>query len=192
LEPLAALPPGLTVETLERPAERRLGPWLLALALGLLALDGIAALALSGRLSAGRAARGAAAATLVLVVLAAPWPGAAQAPDEGELLRAATETVLAYVQTGDPRVDAVSRAGLTGLSRALFARTAIEPGEPVAVDLERDDLAVFPFLYWPITEGQRLPSDAAYARLNDSTRRSPRRTTIGRRRRSCSESPCGL
>ena len=40
----------------------------------------------------------------------------------------------------------------------------------MAVDLEADDLALFPFLYWPITESQRMPSDAAYAKLNDFLR----------------------
>jgi hypothetical protein len=168
LAPMAALPAGVVVEALERPAETRLGPWLLALALALLAVDVLATLALSGRLGAPRAARAAAAAALALA-LALPGQGRAQG-EEAELLRAANETVLAYVETGNARVDAVSRAGLLGLSQALFARTAIEPGEPVAVDLERDDLAVFPFLYWPVVEGQRMPSDAAYARLNDFLR----------------------
>jgi hypothetical protein len=67
-------------------------------------------------------------------------------------------------------VDETSRAGLVGLSRALFDRTAIEPGEPMAVDLETDDIALYPFLYWPVTEGQATPSDAAYAKLNDFLR----------------------
>ncbi len=168
LAAMAELPAGVTVEALERPDETRLGPWLLAVALGLLALDVLATLALSGRLGTRRAAKAAAGALLAVVLIA---PDAVWAQDaEAELLRAANETVLAYVETGNLRVDAVSRAGLTGLSRALFARTAIEPSEPVAVDLERDELAVFPFLYWPITEGQRVPSDAAYAKLNDFLR----------------------
>ena len=78
--------------------------------------------------------------------------------------------MLAYVVTGNPRVDALSEAGLRGLSRTLFDRTAIEPADPVAVDLETHDLALYPFLYWPITESQAPPSDAAYARLNDFLR----------------------
>jgi hypothetical protein len=78
--------------------------------------------------------------------------------------------VLAYVLTGNARVDAISEAGLRGLSRALFDRTAIEPADPVAVDIETDEIALFPFLYWPVTEGQATPSDAAVARLNDFLR----------------------
>jgi hypothetical protein len=172
LAPLAPLPGGVTVEALDRPQEVRLGPWLLAAALGLLALDVLATLALGGRLGARRAAR-MAAVLLAFTALAAPAPGQAQAQPEqtdAEILPAVTDTVLAFVQTGNARVDAASRAGLRGLSEALYSRTAIEPGEPVAVDLERDDLAIFPFLYWPVVEGQRMPSDAAYARLNDFMR----------------------
>jgi hypothetical protein len=67
-------------------------------------------------------------------------------------------------------VEAVSDAGLTGLSRALFDRTAIEPADPVAVDIESDDISLYPFLYWPITEGQAPPSDAAVAKINDFLR----------------------
>ena len=78
--------------------------------------------------------------------------------------------MLAYVETGNPRVDAISAAGLTGLSRALFDRTAIEPADPVAVDIETHDISLYPFLYWPVTESQQPPSDAAVARINDFLR----------------------
>jgi hypothetical protein len=36
----------------------------------------------------------------------------------------------------------------------------------MGVDLEKDELVFFPFLYWPITADQPLPSPAAYTRLN--------------------------
>jgi hypothetical protein len=159
------------VETLTRPEEVRLGPWLLALALVLLALDVLATLVVSGRFAPG--ARTAARAALVLAAAAlgaGTGPARAQDPDDPALLYAANRTVLAYVETGDARVDRVSEAGLRGLSRALFDRTAVEPAEPVAVDLEHDELSLYPFLYWPVTESQMPPSDAAYARLNDFLR----------------------
>ena len=180
LRPLGAMPSGVTVETMTRPAETRLGPWLIALALILLAVDVLATLRLSGRLAR---APGAAVATAAVLVLAASMalhagPARAQAAPEGgpgvgpdaAAIYAANETVLAYVRTGNARVDEISRAGLVGLGRALTERTAIEPAEPVAVDLETDELALYPFLYWPITETQRQPSDAACARLNDYLR----------------------
>ncbi|MBU1834933.1 MAG: DUF4159 domain-containing protein, partial [Alphaproteobacteria bacterium] len=45
-------------------------------------------------------------------------------------------------------------------------RTSIEPATPMAVDLERDELAFFPFLYWPVLPSAPLPSRDAYAKLN--------------------------
>ena len=223
LRPLAGLPAALRIETIAEPREVRLGPWLLAGALLLLALDALATLRLSGRLGRFRR-RGAAAATSALLALAllAPGDGAraqSRAPDglwdylggedgltQGDRVQgygddlgygapsgagqnygarpapgpeadaderaiyAANETVLAYVRTGDRRMDGISEAGLRGLSRALYDRTAIEPAEPVGVDLETDELAMYPFLYWPISEAQPSLSDAAYGRLNDYLR----------------------
>jgi hypothetical protein len=48
----------------------------------------------------------------------------------------------------------------------LFRRTSVEPAEPLGVNLELDELAFFPMLYWPITPDQPIPSSEAYARLN--------------------------
>ena len=73
---------------------------------------------------------------------------------------------LAYVVTGDQELDQTSYEGLTGLSLALRQRTSVEPGEPVAIDLDTDDLSVLTFLYWPISAGQTPPSPQAYLRLN--------------------------
>jgi Domain of unknown function (DUF4159) len=175
LAPLAALPEGVHVEALQRPEEIRLGPWLMALALALLALDVLATLVVSGRLGRGRAGRAGVSAAMGALAVLAIGAGRADAEVAGAggdaaAIYAANETVLAYVETGNARVDAISAAGLKGLSRALFDRTAIEPAEPVAVDIETDDISLYPFLYWPVTESARTPSDAAVARLNDFLR----------------------
>ena len=131
----------------------------------------MATLVVSGRLR--RMFRPAVAAAAVL--LAAGLAFGAGRPrrggtDDAAALHAANDTVLAYVLTGDARVDAISAAGLKGLSQALFDRTAIEPTDPVAVDIEHDDISLYPFLYWPITETQPTPSDATVARINDFLR----------------------
>ncbi|MEN8739983.1 MAG: DUF4159 domain-containing protein, partial [Phaeobacter gallaeciensis] len=67
---------------------------------------------------------------------------------------------------GNAEVDRIARAGLQGLSDTLFFRTSVEPSTPASVDLERDELAFFPLLYWPVTADQKMPSAAAYTRLN--------------------------
>jgi len=81
-------------------------------------------------------------------------------------LRASIQTRLAYVITGDSEVDGVSRAGLEGLSVFLSQRTALEPADPMAVDVARDDLAFFPILYWPIVVSSPKPTPATLARVD--------------------------
>ncbi len=165
----AAWPARIPVEGLGVPRERGLKGALLAAAVVLLALDVLAALALSGRLSAlRRGARRTAAAAVVGAALAGA-PAPAQA-DEDFALRATTAVVLAHVLTGDPATDRLAAAGLRGLGQVLYQRTTIEPAEPMGVDIERDELAFFPFLYWPVTAAQPLPSPTAYRRLNDYLR----------------------
>ncbi|NBC95090.1 MAG: DUF4159 domain-containing protein, partial [Deinococcus-Thermus bacterium] len=163
----AAWPARIPVEGLDVARETVLKGHVLALALALLAADVVASLFLSGRLPGLRA--GGSAAALALALVAMPHPGQAQqgvTPEERFALEATTEVVLAHVVTGDAEVDRVAHAGLRGLSDVLFRRTSVEPAEPIAVDLETDELAFFPFLYWPISTAQPIPSDAAYAKLN--------------------------
>ncbi|MCI2400727.1 DUF4159 domain-containing protein [Aliiroseovarius subalbicans] len=153
----ARWPAGITPGWGELRGERPLGHWLLTLALALLAVDILAALTLSGRLRS--------VALILAAMLVLTAPGDARAQSEA-LISAAGEVTLAHVLTGDGRVDDIAKAGLRGLSDHLFARTSVEPAPPVGVDLESDELSVFPLLYWPVTEMQAAPSPAAYARLN--------------------------
>ena len=151
LEP-ASWPAGTDIKPLAVLPETPLGGLLLSLALALLLIDIVASLALSGRLRQ-------AAAVLALGLM--PLAGGAEAQTEG-----ASEMVLAHVITRDARLDDTALAGLRGLSETLFFRTSVEPADPVSVDLERDELAFYPLLYWPITPDQPTPSAAAYAKLN--------------------------
>ncbi|MCP5432760.1 MAG: DUF4159 domain-containing protein [Alphaproteobacteria bacterium] len=139
---------------------------LLLAALLLLALDGLIALALSGRL-VGSLRRAAPLLTLVLAALAAPEACAADAgANEVKALEASLEIRLAYVATGLRENDAISEAGLKGLSGDLARRTAIEPFPPVAIDLARDDLALYPFLYWRIVPEQPDLSQESLAKVD--------------------------
>ena len=159
-----AWPARVAVEGLERAPETPLGGWLLAAALMLLTADILASLALSGRLWPARVA-----AVLALALSLGAVPEA-RAQDDARALLATEELALAYVITGDTRLDDTSRAGLRGLGQVLNFRTSVEPAEPLAVDLERDDLTFYPILYWPISADQPTPSAEAYVKLNDYLR----------------------
>jgi hypothetical protein len=169
LEP-AIWPAGVPVDRLEARAVRALKGEFLSFALMLLLIDVLAALWLAGRLRG--LMRG--ATTVLALALLVPMPRAALAqdapPDDAFALEATSSVVLAYVLTGDPKVDEMSRAGLLGLSDKLWQRTSIEPMMPMGVDVEKDELAFFPFLYWPVPAGQTALSDEAYAKLNQYLR----------------------
>ncbi|WP_101067242.1 DUF4159 domain-containing protein [Roseovarius salinarum] len=164
-------PADVPVTGLARPDETPLGGWLLALALLLLTADILAALALSGRLRPARATAALLAAALLVpagdaAVAQGQGGGRAEGSAEARAIKATSEVVLAHVLTGNRKVDNTARAGLRGLSETLFFRTSVEPADPMGVDLETDELAFFPLLYWPVTPDQPRPSDAAYAKLN--------------------------
>ncbi|MBT9384027.1 DUF4159 domain-containing protein [Pseudooceanicola sp. CBS1P-1] len=160
-----AWPATVTVEGLNAPQERDLSGLLLSLALLMLLGDILASLLLSGRLRGARAA--AMGLVLVLATALAPQARAQEVSgDDSFAIEATHDTVLAHVITGDKRLDDLAQAGLQGLSDVLFFRTSVEPGTPMAVDLEKDDLSLFPFLYWPISATQPIPSDVAYEKLN--------------------------
>ncbi len=85
---------------------------------------------------------------------------------EDSAIAALEELRLAYVVTGERSIDTLSRAGLAGLSDVLTTRTSVEPGDPLGIDLERDDLGLSPLLYWPITTQTPAPSAAVVDKLD--------------------------
>lgn len=152
LEPIARNLPGATYAVRGEAVERRLAGPLLTAALILLALDTLIALALAGRLPTLRRLRKAAPVLLAASFLGVLTPqlSEAQEPTLGPAENA-LEVRLAYVLTDDARIDQLSRAGLAGLSRESTRRSAVEPAEPVGVDIETDPIVFYPVVYWPIT-----------------------------------------
>jgi hypothetical protein len=155
LAALVSLPTGLQAVVYAGAAEIDLRPFLLAAVLALALIDLVVGYGLRGLLRF-------AVVTLSVLALGA---GTARA-DDARTIEATSALHLAYVVTGDPDVDAVSKAGLAGLGAVLGARTSVETAAPMGVDPETDDLIFFPFVYWPITDGQKPLSATAVARVN--------------------------
>ncbi|MGH6926194.1 MAG: DUF4159 domain-containing protein, partial [Propylenella sp.] len=142
-------------------------PWLLVAAAVLAILDGLAVLALSGRLTRRLGAAAAIAGGFVL--LSAGIGDPARAQENGDIERAlvaANATQLAYVATGNAEIDETSAAGLKGLSVYLSDRTALEPGEPTAIDIGLDELVFYALIYWPIDPEQDTPSAETMAKVD--------------------------
>ena len=155
----AEWPAGQAIEGMQTDGARDLKGVFIGAALVLVLGDILAALWLSGRLGAAGGRVAAIALALALAVPLSPRSALAQDsavdPARDDIAIAATEgVVLAYVRTGDAALDDLSAAGLLGLSDRLTERTSIEPLLPMGVDIETDELAFFPFLYWPVSPGQ--------------------------------------
>ena len=164
---LGDLPPGSARETYALSREVDFRPWLLGTALALALFDLVIAYALRGllpRLPQPRRRGASLGAALLLAALVAA-PARAQ-PDDSFAIEATSELHLAYIRTGIAEIDEESRAGLAGLTDILNRRTAVEAATPMAIDIEQDELIFFPLLYWPVADGQQLPSAKAIERLN--------------------------
>jgi hypothetical protein len=152
------------------------GPVFLA-ALALLALDALVVFFLAGGFGQimRRRPRRAVAALLAAGVLSGALLAAGgafaqsatpSAAVQDFAMKATLETRLAYVITGDTEVDSISQSGLQGLSVFLAQRTALEAGDPVGLDIARDELAFFPLIYWPVVPNAPKPSAQALARID--------------------------
>lgn len=169
LRPLPNLPDGVLVGDYRPRGEVDLMPWLLAVALGLVAVDLIVALALRGMLARSWRRRPAAVGVLCVAIAGGAMPLDARA-DDAFALRAANEVHLAYVETGVPHADEISRSGLDGLAAVLRARTAVEAAGTIGVNPAVDELAFFPLLYWRVTAEHPDLSATTIERLNDFLR----------------------
>jgi len=144
------------------------GPILLA-ALGVFLIDTLIVLYLGGGIARlmPRFSRATAATIIIFSALALTLPRAfADDAPNSDVPRSALETKLAYVVTGDRDADSVSKAGLGGLTLFLAQRTALEAGEPIGLDIARDELAFYPLIYWPIVPGAARPSETTLKRID--------------------------
>ncbi|RWC39043.1 MAG: DUF4159 domain-containing protein [Mesorhizobium sp.] len=152
---------------------RNLKGGLVAAALVLMLLDTLAVFWMGGLFSRRPRRAGAVATTAaVLIALGALFGHVDLAraddakPGDEVAIEAISKTRIAYVLTGVPGDDSISRAGLEGLTRFLIEKTALEPGAPAGVDISKDELSFYPLIYWPIDPAAPMPSQAAIARID--------------------------
>lgn len=82
------------------------------------------------------------------------------------IVQAAGATHLAYIITNNHEIDATSRSGLEALSRFIAERTMLTPGSVVALDLDKDELAFYPLIYWPLDANSPLPTQKSLEKIN--------------------------
>ena len=138
---------------------------LLAIGIGLLALDAAFAIFVSGRgrrlANLFKPRRGVIALLLAGVIM---LPQIAQA--QADVTEDTLGIRLAFVITGNDRLDRQSEAGLRGVTLELTRRTTVEPAGPRGVNLETDTLSIYPLLYWPVSRDAPELSEAQAASVN--------------------------
>ena len=151
--------------------QRELSGWLFAAAFLLLIIDTFAMLWINGTLK-GRVPSSkklvAASIMAIIAMSALPIDSIAQDAQPGDeaILQNLEATRLAYVITGQAATDEITEAGMSGISRFLASRTAFEPGDPIGLDIEVDELSFYPLIYFPIDANADMPSETAIARLD--------------------------
>lgn len=143
--------------------ENDLQPLLLVTALLLLLADFVISLLMRGIIFVShKSAIGA-----VLILFCLPIHARAASTDDKNAIELTSKTYLAYVQTGDSQTDKISGQGLAGLANILQRRTSMEQIGVTGVDPNTDELAFFPFLYWPLVSGEQPLSPAGVQHVND-------------------------
>ena len=184
LAPITSLPTSAAHRSYENAEAEPMKPWLLAAAFALILADMIAVLLLqSGGRLFGRSGPAAARSIVALAFIATSLAAAlhatpafaqagAQAPqqyntaDDAKAMAATSKVTLGYVVTGDAQTDDTSRIGLAGLCRVLALRTAVTPGDPMPVDIVKDELAFYPVLYWPVLDSTPTLPEETLAKID--------------------------
>ncbi|CVI54462.1 DUF4159 domain-containing protein [Agrobacterium leguminum] len=174
LRPLDASVAGVstTSEALIGETAKSLRPALFIAAFLMLIADSLIVLFMNGAFARLPKARSATVATVLLALgaFAAMSPTDARAddpkPGDEQIFERLDTTHLAYVRTGEDDVDRISEQGLQGLSEFLTWRTTLEPGQPVGLDISKDELSFYPIIYWPVSATAPMPSSAAISRID--------------------------
>ncbi|MGI9372606.1 MAG: DUF4159 domain-containing protein [Hyphomicrobiales bacterium] len=173
---LGGFPSGVTVTSFSPLPVVPMKAALFITAFILLLVDALASLWLAGRLQRAKAGPAIAASVGAFVVagvlafgahdaLAQQASDGSKAAQEQFAMRAALDTRIGYVLTGNAQIDDVTAAGVDYLTEILFTRTSLEPEKPLGIDIEKDDIVFFPLLYWPVLPDAERPSDAALAKI---------------------------
>lgn len=105
-------------------------------------------------------------AALVPVFAAAQTPsGTPPASVSANALKYTNNLQLGYVRTTSAQLNADTQKGMEELCAEVKKRTAVKLQGVVGLDLERDDISFFHFMYWPVTPDAKPLSELAQKRV---------------------------
>lgn len=103
----------------------------------------------------------------------APVPTPLSAEAQKNAAEYAAHSYLAYIKTGNPVVDDTSRRGLLALQAKLKDITMLDVAGVVGVDIEKDDISLFPMIYWPVSESAPVLSASAQKKVQNYMQMTP-------------------
>ena len=108
------------------------------------------------------------AAVSIFGSISMPEKGLAEklSPNDAAMVQSAAKTRLAYVITGIDEIDDTSKTGLEALGQFIQSRTTIDPGAVAGLDLDHDELAFYPIIYWPIDAESPMPTQKSIEKIN--------------------------
>jgi hypothetical protein len=158
LDTPAIIPAGVTGKIYGQNYEFDLLPYVLYAALVFLLLDWAIMLVMAGGMKPFLRFAGVSSLLFLFV-----FP--AQAGTIEQDLKYADGFYLAFIQSGDPALDALSQQGLANLAGVLKRRTSVEPDGVVPLNPETDTLIFFPVIYWPVSRVQGDLSETALTNI---------------------------
>ena len=93
-------------------------------------------------------------------------PSAVPTGPDARSIAATSKVTFGYVLSGDGATDETSRQGLKGLVSFLTAKTAVEPADPVAVNISADEITFYPILYWPVLPTAQALPEATLSKID--------------------------
>ncbi len=82
-------------------------------------------------------------------------------------IKYSTDLYLAYVITGDNKLDSTTKQGLEILADVLTRRTSVEPNGVTGVNPKYDTLAFFPLIYWALSGNEKPLSGKALQNIQN-------------------------
>ncbi|BBL53672.1 RNA-binding protein [Bartonella quintana] len=169
----SSLPPSLSKSPLSYDTkEKHLTGPLLGLAILLFAFDNFLILWMGGAFFLNRRSNMLFFLPLILSLITlffhVPIVHAYDAENHDEtIVQAAGATHLAYIITNNHEIDTTSKSGLETLSQFIAERTMLSPSSVIGLDLDKDELAFYPLIYWPIDSNSPLPTQRSLEKINN-------------------------
>jgi len=163
---LSTLPDDLSVDArIEYGAthEKSLMPLLLSLAFALFILDWIIMILIANHFQFNYVKlRKPSVVSIALFFLVCSFcaPSSAMAETQ-DAYKYANGLYLGFIKSSNSALNSRTRQGLEALKDNLARRTSVEPSGVASIDPEKDILAFFPLIYWPVDARDQALSDAA-------------------------------